>query len=336
MDALSIASVFVGEFVSRFGAPESLHTDQGRNFDSKLFKDVCTLLGIKKTRTTAYHPAGDGLIERFNQTLERLLSHYVDQNQRNWDVQLPAVLMAYRTTEQSSTGYTPAYLLFGRELCLPQDVAHGLPRAEGVTEPAHAKSLRERLAEAHATVRDRLRAVHQHQADLYDAGAKPVSFEIGDLVWLLVPAVPVGTAPKLAKLWKGPFTIVNRLSQVVYRIRDTAGAAKLQIVHVNRLKRCRVRPDHLLPAVGEDVTDSTDLQSLTTADDSAGSGSYEPDATDELYSADDDGIRAETYDGLDVPPAAPVDLPDAPVAAPGGRPVQDRQPPRYLADYHVG
>ena len=82
MDAATIASVFVSEFVSRFGAPESLHTDQGKNFDSRLFKDVCQLLGIKKTRTTAYHPSGDGLVERFNQTLERLLSHYVAENQR--------------------------------------------------------------------------------------------------------------------------------------------------------------------------------------------------------------------------------------------------------------
>ena len=70
MDAATIASVFVSEFVSRFGAPESLHTDQGRNFESRLLKDVCALLGIKKTRTTAYRPSGDdGLAERFNQTL---------------------------------------------------------------------------------------------------------------------------------------------------------------------------------------------------------------------------------------------------------------------------
>ena len=74
MDAATIASTFVNGFVSQFGAPESLHTDQGRNFDSALFKDVCELLGVQKTRTTAYHPASGGLVERFNQTLERLLS----------------------------------------------------------------------------------------------------------------------------------------------------------------------------------------------------------------------------------------------------------------------
>ena len=83
MDAVSIASVFVSEFVSRFGAPDNLHTDQGKNFDSRLFKEVCSMLGVRKTRTTAYHPAGDGLVERFNQTLERVLAHYVTDHQRD-------------------------------------------------------------------------------------------------------------------------------------------------------------------------------------------------------------------------------------------------------------
>ena len=154
MDAATIASVFVSEFVSRFGAPESLHTDQGKNFDSRLFKDVCQLLGIKKTGTTAYHPSGDGLVERFNQSLERLLSHYVAENQRDWDVQLPAMLLAYRATPQSSTGYTPAYLLFGREVCLPQDVAYGLPALDQSRreQPAYVRELRQRLAAVHAIV----------------------------------------------------------------------------------------------------------------------------------------------------------------------------------------
>ena len=202
MDAATIASVFVSEFVSRFGAPESLHTDQGKNFDSKLFKDVCHLLGIKKTRTTAYHPSGDGLVERFNQTLERLLSHYVADHQRDWDVQLPATLMAYRATPQSSTGYTPAYLLFGKELCLPQDIAYGLPAEEiaCASQPAYVKDLRQRLAHAHTVVRRKLAAVHQHQAHFHDAGAVAVTFNEGDLVWLPVPAIPVGTTPKLARL----------------------------------------------------------------------------------------------------------------------------------------
>ena len=108
-----IASVFLGEIVARYGAPCSVHTDQGRNLDGNLFRDVCSLLRVQKTRTTAYHPAGDGLVERLNQTIEKLLSHYVSNCHDDWDTHLPKVLMAYRSAVQSSTTYTPHYLMFG-------------------------------------------------------------------------------------------------------------------------------------------------------------------------------------------------------------------------------
>ena len=75
MEAKTIDNVFVSHFVSRFGAPNVLHTDQGRNFESALFKEVCLLLGVHKTRTTPYyHPQSDGLVERFNRTLLDVLS----------------------------------------------------------------------------------------------------------------------------------------------------------------------------------------------------------------------------------------------------------------------
>ena len=55
-EPLTIAKVFVNEFVCRFGVPDSLHAGQGRNFKAKVLKEVCQLLGVKKTRTTPYHP----------------------------------------------------------------------------------------------------------------------------------------------------------------------------------------------------------------------------------------------------------------------------------------
>ena len=118
MTASTIARVITDEIVARFGAPTSLHSDQGRNVDSALMHKVCSLLGTKKTRTTAYHPASDGLVERLNQTLEQMLSYVVSTDHRDWDVRLPSVMMAYRSAVQSSTGYTPHYLLFGREMRL--------------------------------------------------------------------------------------------------------------------------------------------------------------------------------------------------------------------------
>ena len=99
MEAGTVAELFVSRFVCQFGVPDVLHTDQGRNFESALLKEVCQLLGVVKTRTTPYHPQSDGLVERFNSTLLNLLSMAVSENERDWDLHIPMVMMAYRTTE---------------------------------------------------------------------------------------------------------------------------------------------------------------------------------------------------------------------------------------------
>ena len=65
----TIAEVFVNEVVSRHGVPSEIHTDQGRNFECKLFWELMNLLGIKKTRTTPLHPQSDGQVERQHQTI---------------------------------------------------------------------------------------------------------------------------------------------------------------------------------------------------------------------------------------------------------------------------
>ena len=73
-EATTVAELLVREFICRFGVPLLIHSDQGRNFESELFAEMCRLLDIKKTRTTPYHPESDGMVERFNRTLEAQLS----------------------------------------------------------------------------------------------------------------------------------------------------------------------------------------------------------------------------------------------------------------------
>lgn len=68
-EASTVAELLVKEVVCRFGVPLIIHSDQGRNFESAVFTEVCELLGMQKTRTTAYHPQSDGMVERFNRTL---------------------------------------------------------------------------------------------------------------------------------------------------------------------------------------------------------------------------------------------------------------------------
>ena len=71
--AHTVAQKLVEEFICRYGVPNEIHSDQGRNFESNLFKEVCKLLGVRKTRTTPYNPKSDGMVERFNRTLLGML-----------------------------------------------------------------------------------------------------------------------------------------------------------------------------------------------------------------------------------------------------------------------
>ena len=90
--AKTVAMVFVGEFVSHFGVPLQIHFDQGRNFKSVLFNDVCNLLGMYRTRTTALHPRSDSMVERFNRTLENQLAVFVEKHRQDWDDHVPLIL----------------------------------------------------------------------------------------------------------------------------------------------------------------------------------------------------------------------------------------------------
>ena len=96
-----------------FGMPEFLHSDQGRNFESSVLRQVLTAFGINKTHTTAYHPQGDGMVERLNRSLLQMLRTYVT-DRADWESLLPLMLFAYRTAVHSSTGATPFELMFGR------------------------------------------------------------------------------------------------------------------------------------------------------------------------------------------------------------------------------
>ena len=100
--------------LSRLGIPEILHSDQGRNFESTVLAQTLNAFGLSKSRTTAYHPECDGMVERFNRTLLQLLRSYVD-TEENWEQYLPLVLYVYRTSVHFSTGVSPFMMMYGRQ-----------------------------------------------------------------------------------------------------------------------------------------------------------------------------------------------------------------------------
>ena len=125
--AETTANHLVFQFFSRFGIPYEIHSDQGRNFESRLFQEICHLLEIKKTRSTPYRPQSNGLIERFNRTLGKMIRSFIASNIYDWDVHIPLLTAAYRSTRHPATGFTPNKLMLGREVNLPIDILYPRP-----------------------------------------------------------------------------------------------------------------------------------------------------------------------------------------------------------------
>ena len=142
----------------RFSPPEQLHSDQGKQFESAVLQEVCEILGMRKSRTSPYHPQCDGLVERYNRTLLDMLATTAQHHPFNWEDQLPKVCMAYNTSVHASTGYTPFYLMFGRQARMPIDLMYGTNNEKTVPTTEYAASTRKALEEAYRCVREKLAA----------------------------------------------------------------------------------------------------------------------------------------------------------------------------------
>ena len=222
--AETVAEVIVTQFISRFGVPLQIHSDQGRNFEAAVFQEICRLLGIEKTRTTALYPQSNGMVERFNRTLENKLAIFVDRNQDDWDKWIPFVLMAYRSSVHESTRQTPACLIFGRELNLPLDLLYGRPPEPERPEKMdnYVQELQEKLKDIHKFPRARMQIASERMKQRYDVGTSRKIFESEDLVWLHNPQRKKGISPKLD--WEGPYKVVKRINELLHRVKRSSGS----------------------------------------------------------------------------------------------------------------
>jgi transposase InsO family protein len=124
--ARTTAEVLFNNYIVHYGIPERLHSDQGANFESKVIEELCRMKGIIKSRTTSYHPQGNGMCKRFNRTLLNMLGTLEPDQKKNWKAYVRPLVHAYNCTQHDSTGFPPYYLMFGRNPRLPVDIVFGL------------------------------------------------------------------------------------------------------------------------------------------------------------------------------------------------------------------
>ena len=233
--AEEVARQLANNFISRFGAPLEIHTDQGPNFESVLFKELCSLLHITKTRTTPYRPSSNGLIERFNKTLENMIKTFVQENPRDWDLYIDLLMAAYRSTVHPATGFTPNKMMFGREVNLPIHIIYPIPDDENssIYSTEYVREMKDKLEQLYEMVRGNLGEATLRQKKDYDTRLSQNRFSPGTLVYKLKPV-----HKKLETAWAGPYVILEELSSVVYKIRHKD---QTEVVHHDRLKPCHVK-----------------------------------------------------------------------------------------------
>ena len=114
--APAVAEQFI-ELFSRHGVSKEILTDQGTNCTSQLLAELYKMIGVKALKTSPCHPQTDGLVEeRFNQTLKAMLRRLIQDEGQNWNELIPYILFAYREVPQTSTGFSPFKLVYGREV----------------------------------------------------------------------------------------------------------------------------------------------------------------------------------------------------------------------------
>jgi transposase InsO family protein len=236
--AETCARIIINEVIARFGCPHSIHSDQGRNYESQLFSDLCRLLEVRKTRTSPANPRCNGQTERFNRTLLGMIKSYLKGQQRDWDLNLGCLAAAYRATPHDSTHMTPNLLMLGREVRLPVEVMVGSgenENSEVASYGDYATDLREKLHHAHEVARKHLSTSAIRQKQTYDAKKNVHQYTVGDLVWYASALRQLHITPKLRCPFEGPFLITERLNDLNYRVQFNAKGTS-RIVHHNKLK----------------------------------------------------------------------------------------------------
>ena len=223
------------KFFTTFGLPRIVQTDQGTNFLSKAFKDTLQRLGVSHSVSTAYHPESQGALERWHQTLKTMLRKFCLESGEAWDEGVPQVLFAIRDATQESLGFSPAELVFGRNMRGPLKVLKEQLLSVKPLETSVLDSIarcKERLHHASGLAREALSSSQERMKRRFDRQAVERQFKPGDRVLVLLP-VP-GSA--LDARFAGPYVVKGKVSETNYVIHTPERRRKTRTCHINMLK----------------------------------------------------------------------------------------------------
>ena len=237
MLAKTTAEAFFNSFVVHYGLPQRIHTDQGANFESQLMKELCKITGIAKSRTSPYHPMGNGTCERFNRTLMNMLGTLEHDKKKDWKSYISPLVHAYNATKHDSTKFSPFFLMFGRHPKLPIDIILGVEEDPGEqTHTKYVSELRRRLQSAYEVASHEVHKAQKRQKDVYDRKVKASVLAVGDRV--LVKKLAFEGRHKLEDKWEDqPYVVMEQPNPdiPVYKVKREDDSGGERTLHRNHL-----------------------------------------------------------------------------------------------------
>ena len=264
------AQFIIDKIICIYGCPRVILTDQGVQFRSDLCQQIFDKLNITHTMTSSYRPQTNGRTEQFNHTLTKMISMYINQAQDNWDARLQFVTMAYNSSVNNTTGFSPYRLLFGREPVLPPDrsiayVNYGLPN-----DIQYLRALEKSLKLMHKIVSEKTTKAGLRNKKYYDRKVRDSDFVVGQDVMVYYPTRFLKRTDKLIHKWTGPWKI-TRIAENGLTI-DIEGSKDgkrviFDSVHVSRIKPYYPR-EQLIQEIEERAINSLENRNAIESPDS--------------------------------------------------------------------
>lgn len=249
--ARTVAKALWENFLVHYGFPSRLHSDQGRDFESRTIRELCSLIGAEKVRTTPYHPQGNP-VERFNRTLLSMLGTLEEKDKQHWRDFVKPLVHAYNCTRNDTTGYSPYELMFGRQPTLPVDLILGIdnPNETHQTHSEYVQNLRQRLQESYTLAAENSKKTGERNKLRFDAKVRAAELVEGDRV--LIRNVNIRGKHKLADKWeKSIHIVVKRIDGgPVYVVKPERGSGPHRTLHRDLLLPCGFLPVEKTPEQG--------------------------------------------------------------------------------------
>ena len=234
-----VASALFNIF-SRLGLPKQILSDNGQQLVSKAMSEVMEMMGIERKLSTPYHAQSNGMVERFNGTLKNMLQKLTVDKPNSWDKLIPAVLFAFREIPNTTTGYPPFTLMYGRQVRGPADIIADIcSGSDNIVEEYmfvhdYANQLHKDITKACEIAAENARTKLAEYRETRSSHTRYREFSKGDKVLILLPQ----NGNNLFMRYQGPYNIQKVANDNNYVCQI---GKKLKTYHANLLKKFEER-----------------------------------------------------------------------------------------------